>query len=556
MHSSFQYLVLVLAYVFSLTFRALHADETSDDITRLQRLKESVQTSGSGPAIAAIRSLPNEQRQKWLSPLYQCLPINQPNGGGAVPNYFELIQLIENTIDGGWQSAGGTSSMMPYSNGVRIDVNGVIERFDPSKSTASVVKFPSDDSKPSSISLSGLGDWQESSPLRWVSLNMLDQQVADRMEPNNAARASIAMELLGGLYRIDYVAFDSQSQDWLLGGPAGSLEIKKSGALVNLETGLPPVLLEDLLSIAPQVLSGNGLFGCTIDPDPKRLTEAYEMARTPVAMRSLQRNPERWVEEWRKKLGRQNTKVIGLPQDSPTGYAMIVADAHMKRMGLELEHRPTSMNSYWQEKQIFKNSSKDSGLVRWWFSLTDHKIPMDPDRKIYRFASSNVQVLSEAQMLNTTGERVAANAPDIAAEAFAKGFTQNFGKLQREYECYGRLRHIFDLAVALEIVRVEMEKGNGRPFLAIDDPKVQPRLAMAPREIESVAATYKESSGSVSAIVSGGVSIQLKSLQKRMVVDRMQTHRVSIEASNDSLKSKNDNASVLRSPLSDEPFWR
>jgi phosphoserine phosphatase len=79
---------------------------------------------------------------------------------------------------------------------------------------------------------------------------------------------------------------------------------------------------------------------------------------------------------------------------------------------------------------------------------------------------------------------------------------------------------------------------------------------MAPREIESVAATYKESSGSVSAIVSGGVSIQLKSLQKRLVLDRMQTNRVSIEASNDSLKGKNDNASVLRSPLSDEPFWR
>ncbi len=556
MHASLKCRVLILASVVLLNSLASRAEFIDDDLTQLQNLKESFQTGGSAQAIAAIRSLPNEQRQRWLSSLHQTWPGNQPNGGGSMANYFDLIQLIENTVDGGWQSAGGTSSMMPFTNGVRIDAHGVIERFDPNKSTVPVVKFPQDDSKPSSIALTGLGDWQAPSPLRWVSLTMLDQQVAERMEPANSSRASIAMELLGGLFRIDYLAFDQQSQEWLLGGPAGDISIKPSGELLNLETGLPPVLLEDVLCIAPQVLSGDGFFGCSIDPDPKRLSEAYEMARTPVSMRSLQRNPERWVEEWRTKLGPQNTKIIGLPQDSPTGYAMILADAHMKRMGLALEHRPASMNSYWQEMQIFKNRSKDSGLVRWWFSLTDHKIPMDPDRKIYCFASSNVQVLSEAQMLKTTGERVAANEPDIAAEAFAKGFTQNFGKLQREYPCYGRLRHIFDLAVALEIVRVEMAKGNGRAFLAIDDPKVQPRLAMAPREIESVAATYKESSGSVSAIVSGGVSIQLKSLQKRMVVDRLQTNRVSLESSNDSSKGKNDNARALRSPLADEPFWR
>ena len=85
MHSSFKYLVLVLATVFSLTFRILHADDTSDDGTRLQHLKESVQTGGSVSAIAAIRALPNEQRQRWLSQVYQSLPINQSNGGGAVP---------------------------------------------------------------------------------------------------------------------------------------------------------------------------------------------------------------------------------------------------------------------------------------------------------------------------------------------------------------------------------------------------------------------------------------------------------------------------------------
>ena len=149
MHSSLKCRVLILASVVLLNPLASRAEFIDDDLTRLQNLKESVQTGGSAQAIAAIRSLPNEQRQRWLSSLHQTWPGNQPNGGGSMANYFDLIQLIENTVDGGWQSAGGTSSMMPFTNGVRIDAHGVIERFDPNKSTVPVVKFPQDDSKQS-----------------------------------------------------------------------------------------------------------------------------------------------------------------------------------------------------------------------------------------------------------------------------------------------------------------------------------------------------------------------------------------------------------------------
>lgn len=476
-------------------------------------------------------------------------------GGGAIANYNSLINLIESTIDADWASQGGTATMVPYRNGVRIDAQGVIERLDPAKVSSPAIRIPStkgDSASPAIVKLDDLGDWQEPSALRWVSLHQLDRQIAQRLEEANPRHASVSMEVLAGLYRIDYLALDKETNEWFIGGPAGNLVLNQKGDLLNAETGLPPVLLEDLLCVAPHVLAKQGEFGCTIDPNPKRLTDAYEMSKSSTSMRSLQRSPDRWVEQWRTKLGRQNAKVIGLRQDSPTGYALIIADAHMKRVGLELEHCPTPIKSYWQQKEIFGNSSRDAGMVRWWFSLTDHKIPMDPDRHIYHFASSNVQVLSEAQLMNSLGERVAATAPDIAADSFARDFTRHFDKLQQAYPVYGRLRHVFDLAVAMEIVRSEIQKGNGKDFLVLDEMSTQPRLEIAPQEIDSVAATHRMADGSISAIISGGVSIHLNDVSKRLKTDRLQTNRVAVESSNDGTK-----AVEAESVSSAEPkFWR
>lgn len=553
-------------------FRFANADFPNGyDPGTLKRVRDSVHAGNTRTAVSELRKLPSHQRLEWLSELHQNGNEQQPSGGASIADYTALIALIENVIDAEWAVNGGTASAIPYRQGVRIDPQGLIERMDSSKSMLTSIKLPRDQDKagnPACISIDGLGEWQQATSLRWISLHQLDVQVAECSRDTNRLRANISMELLGGLYRIDYLAFDKDSQEWYLGGPAGNLVASSSRDLLNPESGLPPVLLEDLLGVAPHVLRNKGEFGCSIDPDPTRLTAAYEMARSSSSMRSMQREPERWTEQWRQKLGKQHAKVIGLNQDSPTGYALLIADAHMKRLGLGLEPCPTQMKSYWKEKEIFTISSNgiDTSMVRWWFSVTDHKIPMDPDRKIYHFASSNIQVLSEAQMMNAIGERVASNLPDFAADTFAKKFTLNFDRLQRDYPVYGRLRHIFDLAIALELVRHEIQSGNGKPFLALDNPEGQPRLPVTPLELDSVAATHRMPNRSMSAIISGGVTIQTSDLSQRLVVDKSQTNRVALESSNDtneisrtkSLDSsylpKNSNKSLhLRR---DVPFWK
>ena len=564
-------LLFGLSVIFLTTFlgptaRVAFCGDPDSEPSHLRRVRDAVLSGNTSSAVNELRSLPSQERLEWLSQLHQYSGNENPNGGGSIADYTALIGLIENVIDADWQANGGTAALNPYRQGVRIDPKGLIERFDSSKVKLTSLKFDRDPGKKiksEPLTLSELGDWQEAASLRWVSLNQLDQQVAERIKDSKNARANIAMELLGGLYRIDYVAYDKESREWYLGGPAGNLVASKSGELVNAETGLPPVLLEDLLGIAPHVLRNQGEFGCSIDPDPVRLAEAYEMARTSSSMRAMQREPEKWAEDWRQKLGRQHAKVIGLRQDSPTGYALLIADAHMKRLGLGLEPCPAKMKSYWHEKAALSSlgNSGDSGLVRWWFSLTDFKIPMDPERHIYHFASSNVQVLSEAQMMNAKGERVA-TSPDFAADAFAKKFTRNFDQLQRDYPIYGRLRHIFDLAVAMEIVRHEIRSGNGKPFLAIDNAKTQPRLPVAPMELESVASTHVLPNGSMSAMISGGVSIQISDAISRLKMDKTETNKVAIESSNDLSKradlvaSQQSDLEVMLKPKRDKPFWK
>ena len=563
-------LLVVLAQLFNCCF-GFAGDPASSDPGRVQRIREAILAGNSSSALTELRAFPRDQRLAWLSELHQYGSSPSPNGGGSIADYTSLIGLIESVIDAEWVANGGTASMTPYSQGVRIDPRGLIERIDPNMAMLSSLKTPREQDKngrPANISLGNLGEWQQETSLRWISLHQLDQQVAERMRDTKSNRANISMELLGGLYRIDYLAFDSDSREWYLGGPAGNLVTNEFRGLLNPETGLPPVLLEDLLGVGPHVLRDKGEFGCTIDPNPQRLIAAHEMARMPSSIRAMQRQPERWSEQWRKTLGRQHAKVVGLRQDSPTGYALLVADAHMKRLGLGLDPCPSPMKSYWQEKEFFASANcvTDSSMVRWWFSLTDHKIPMDPDRKIYHFSSSNVQILSEGQMMNAKGERVVSNSPDLAANAFAKKFTLNFERLQREYPIYGRLRHIFDLAIALEIVRHEIQIGNGMPFVALDNPDVSSQLPVAPQEIDSVAATHRMPNGTTSVMISGGVAIHPVSLSKRFKVDKSQTNRVAFETANDTSQladeggvnseARSENSGKHMLPRRDKPFWK
>ena len=200
-------LLLIVSRSFDIAI-GIAGDPVTPDSSSLQRIRRAVSAGDSSSAVAAIRALPNAQRLEWLSELHQADSKTNPNGGGSITDYQSLIGLIENVIEGDW--LGGGATMRPYPQGVRIDPRGLIERIDPNKQDLLTLKTPREQNKENAsakLSFDKLGEWQEPTPLRWVSLHQLDQQVAERTRGASVQRASIAMELLGGLYRIELPCF-------------------------------------------------------------------------------------------------------------------------------------------------------------------------------------------------------------------------------------------------------------------------------------------------------------------------------------------------------------
>ncbi len=426
-------------------------------------------------------------------------------GGGSLADFNELIGLVQTMVKSNWEVDGGEDNIQPYPNGVWIDPNGKLQR---QKIQGQVVPGKNAKQDAKVIELPQLGKIQLNEDVRWVSLADLERKLKERLLSNEMA--SPAMELIGGLTRIDFLARDPATNEWYLGGPAGDLVMDRKGNLVGRSTGLPPVLLEDLLSVAPLVLNGRGPLGCSIDPVPERLKAVSEMAVSPLAKKSLTQHAAKFCDRLTETLGDQQATIFGLPDDSPTGIALLIADEHMKRIGLGLEKGPAGLLSYWEEAEK-RGAIRTSGLIRWWFALRDDiRIGVDDSALLFAIESPTVRVMSQRQFMDQTGARHEAKDQDQAADAFASGFTENYAQLQTMYPMYGRLRHIFDLCVAMRLIREEVLAGRGIELSLLKDRSIQPHSAEPLKWIPSTAAWRKTSNGRVSAIVSGGVTIDVR----------------------------------------------
>ncbi len=427
-------------------------------------------------------------------------PPSGAQGGVSRADFTELIELIQNTIAGRWEEQ--TDTIEPFPSGVWIDASGAIKYT----TSSSIRKRLRDPLESSPILVPGLGAFQEWSEMRWVSLHALDRELENRIGTDRPT--SVSMELLGGLSRIDAVAFDEATREWFIGGPAGGLALSPQGELTCPNTKLPPVLLEDLLCLAPHVLDNRGVVGCSIDPVTQNLGEAIHFINAPESQKQLARDPKGWTTKLLNIIGPQEVQILGLPGESPTGTAMLIADHHLKRLGLGLEKGPAGLYDYFVEATNL-GSVPAQGLIRWWFTINPGIIETDADRTMFVLPSDPVQLLSEQQWSDQRGNRRASGQQDLAADRFAANFTKRFDQVAEMYPIYGRLRHIFSLAIALEIVRRESDGKDSPPFRILNAPEFAPSLPQSPKSIDPVSTTRVLPDRRVVAIVSGGVKLDL-----------------------------------------------
>jgi hypothetical protein len=352
--------------------------------------------------------------------------------------------LITSTVEANWEADGGTDTIQQFASGVWIDPQGVMME--------SVAGAASLDSKvpAKQASMQSIAPWLRDSSLRWVSLTALVERQKGDGFGDQLERAG--GDLLGGLARVEWVLWDPLHRQWLLGGPAGGYQLDAIGRMRRPEDGMEPFPARLFWDLAPIIAKQAGPFGCSIDPDPQALVKASRLASQSETRQLLARSPDLVRDQLIEALGRQRVSLRQLPEKSTTGLDLLIADRHMKRVGLGLEAKPDGMKDYFEWSGHHRRIPSQS-LVRWWFTLSSRAIVRSPDGHAYRIPDQSLQVLSDHEFLDATGQRTSSQSQDIAGKSFASDFTKHFRELCRMHRCYGRIQQVFDAALVLEVIR-------------------------------------------------------------------------------------------------------
>ena len=384
-----------------------------------------------GPNIAANNNDQSDQQQGQ-------------QGGITEADFTPLIDLIQSVIGSDtWEDAGGEGSLMAYPAGVYVDTSGILQRLKPVDAQKNARRRSVRKKLASNLKRGEAA----TSPLRKISLKRLLREVNQATAFGRALDSSILN--MAGVYKIQYVIVDQNDNDIVLAGPGGPWKTDATGQAVNRATGAPVLQLDDLLVCLKNACASGeerGKFGCTIVPRQKSLAAAAKFLST------TQLTGERWADELRDAVGRQDVEVSGIEPDSHAAAVIVEADLLMKMIGMGTEPSIAAVPDYFDRVAGQDQTGQRDSLVRWWFTVDLNAITMDPDRNFFELSGPTVKVLSENEHLNQLGQRVHSGQSDAATEGFAQDFTDNFDELSQVYPVFAKLRNVFDLALVAGII--------------------------------------------------------------------------------------------------------
>jgi hypothetical protein len=435
------------------------------------------------------------------------------SGGAANADFDSLIDLVQSTVayDSWMENGTGEGEIQAFPTGVYADPEGTL-RFDQSRLTSvSFRRAPQAD--PSSQT----SDVRQSSPLRYISLPRLERAIARHQSEHRPLAPE--MLTLAGLQRIEFVLINPETKDLILAGPAGDWRVDQAGVLVGADTGRPVLRLDDLLSLWRR--QSEAAFGCSISPRQQALAETQEYLNRSAATPIEPSERSHWLAGLRDSLGKQDVEFFGLVPESHLAMVLLVADYHMKLIGMGLAESVQGVTNYLDTVELQPDGSAPAmAVLRWWFAMTDRPIKTNAERNAFEIPSGGVQVLSENEFLAARGQRVHTNQSEPLNSRFAGSFTAAFNEIATKYPLYGELRNVFDLALVLTLIDREqlLERSGWQPSLFEDAASLRlPQLGV-PREVETVVNHRVINRRHIIAGISGGVWIDsAKSLKVEQV---------------------------------------
>lgn len=407
-------------------------------------------------------------------------------GGAASADFDTLMNLIQQTVDpDNWLAAGGQSTMLQYPAGVFIDPKGHMRRVRSDEvSDSAGLANPQLARHP----------WLSESKLRIVSLKAIDQALYQSAV--NGLRPTAELMHLAGLSRIDFVRVDSVAEDILLAGPSG-----------DPAQGFH---LEDLAVVTALISAQTTPLGCSIEPSDDGIRAAQAYLQKPVTIKQLARSPRMVVDKLQAEIGPHNVRVFGMRARSGTAIALLDADEHMKKVGFGTVKLTRPIDTYFDHLDRQADVPAQS-MVRWWFAYADQPVRVNTDGDTFQLPEQCVRVLSEQQWMTAAG-RAATGGNDPAADAFAKDFSEQIERLRSTQPSYSRLCAVFETALGLQLALDATGQPNFKAWLpnlcALGD--AESDTIEEPQTVEGLATSHRLKNGTVLAVVSGGVKIDVR----------------------------------------------
>ena len=354
-------------------------------------------------------------------------------------------------------------------------------------------------------------DLQQISPLRKVSLNRLEAEVAKLIEAGKPVPTD--MRYLAGLTKITHVFFYPETQDIVIAGPAEGFFFTAENFVVGMNSGRATLKLEDLVvalrAFAPD-LNKPSLITCSIDPTQEgivRLQQVLKQWQTSGQFGPGMENQV--VQSFKEALGPQTVKVNGISPKTDFARVLVEADYRMKLIGLELERPAVRGITSFVAKA--NPSSGSNSLQRWFFQPDYDCVTINDDRTAMEIAGAGVKLVGEDETVTAKGKRKGTGKASKASRTFTSSFTKTYPKLAEVTPIWAELRNVIDMSItAAFIQKMDLYTQADWSLGVLGDENLFPvEKYSAATQVAPIANAYWKNNKFMSPIA-GGVSIQAK----------------------------------------------
>ena len=289
-------------------------------------------------------------------------------------------------------------------------------------------------------------DLVTASEIRKISLRKLDEELAAAIDKGQPI--SDELRYLGGLQRVEYVMVFPDERDILLIGSGGGWELTESGDVVGTNSGLPVILLDDLIvAMRSSTAARETAISCSIDPTAEGRVALNEFL-------SKQKRFHKGIMNTVKQiLGPQKISLTGVSKESHFAQVLVAADYRMKRIAMHLEESPVDEIPSFLDLAKRRRGAVTDLMPRWWLACDYEPLAHSDDGLTWQLRGNGVKAMTEDQIIHADGSVEQTGTQNPVAEEWATKMTEHYEALCVVEPVFGQLRNVMDLSIVAALIQ-------------------------------------------------------------------------------------------------------